>query len=256
MSEHRLLFFDLESAPIPTYVWGAHDQYVRPDALERDTYLLSWASKWSDRKRVQSAVVTPEEAMDDDDGRIVAELADIMRDADSVVAHNAKRFDVPLMNARLLQLGLEPLGPVRVIDTLSWARQSFKLASNSLDYLAWLLGVDGKLPTDFNLWRRSDKGDEKALKRMARYNRRDVEVLEAVYYKLLPYAVGVPRLVDADPDGNRGVCSRCGEDALQKRGFHYTAASTYQRYQCTHCKKWDRDRKAISERKLDTVPLR
>ena len=251
---HRLLFFDVESAPLLTHVWRAHDNYVAPERLKHDTFLLSWAAKWSDSPVVYFGRLTGDEARTRDDRRIVGQLATLMREADRVVAHNGDRFDIPLVNGRLLQHGMESVSAVRSIDTLKLARRSIKVASNKLDYLAQLLGLGAKLPTDFGLWERCYRGDPDALYEMDVYCRQDVRLLEKVYQRLAPYVAGLPRL--QDPEGRHEfACTYCGSGSVQSRGFYHTNSSVFRRFRCNDCGRWSRARQAEPDASFDLRPI-
>ncbi len=235
------------------FIWQARTDWVASQMLQHEVFMLSWAAKWLGSRSVISDRLTGDEAVAQDDGRIVTSLIDLIREADVVVAHNGTGFDLKVVRGRAMLAGVEPLGPTRMIDTLTEARRSFRLSHNSLNHLAQHLGVPTKLGTSFDLWRSCYFGDEKALARMDRYCRRDVRVLEDVYRLMRPYVQGAHRLQTAEYDGEH-VCSRCGSDQLVKRGFYETNVSTFQRYRCSDCGRWDRDRKAIRVR-LSTTPL-
>lgn len=251
---HRILLFDIENAPMLSYIWQLRTDYVSPTFVTKRSFLLSWAAKWADQKTVKSDVLDTHEAKRQDDRRIVKSLGDLVRQADIVVAHNSDRFDVPVLAGRLLQLDEEPLGPVRTIDTLKLAKRTFKLASNRLDFIARAVGVETKIDTSFDLWERCYRGESNALKQMRRYNKQDVVVLEQVFDRLKPHAKGLPRLVDGGYEGER-VCPYCGEESLQKRGYHRTNASTFQRWHCQECGRWSRSRSAEKTSKLAHVPV-
>ena len=57
------------------------------------------------------------------------------------IAHNAT-FDMGFVNAELARIGLPPILPERVIDTLSMARRKHPMGPNSLDALCRRYGVD------------------------------------------------------------------------------------------------------------------
>lgn len=255
MREHSVLFFDVESSFLMAPVWRAHDNYVAPERLKHDTHLLTWAAKWADTPAVMYGRLTPDEAVAKDDRRIAGTLADLIRSADKIVAHNGDRFDLPLINGRILYHNLEPLALAagQKVDTLKLARRSFKIASNKLDYLAQFLGVPTKLPMTFDVWEGCYRGDPDALYRMDRYCRQDVRVLERVFWKLAPHVEALPRMVDADVAGEH-VCPYCGSDRLHRRGTvpHRTNVSTWQRWQCTSCRRWSRTVKADPDAKLNT----
>lgn len=255
VTPHKVLYFDIETAPMLAYIWSAKTEYVGTQMIQHETFMLSWAAKWGDRKKVYGEVLTPDEAVAQDDARIVTALADMLREADIVCGHNLDRFDIPMLNNRLLLLGLEPLGPVRTLDTLKMARKSFRLASNKLDWLAEQLGLGNKIGTSFSLWDRCYRGDEKALKEMLRYNRKDVTLLQDVYERMEPYVRGsVPRLVDGATE-DEVACPTCGSASVKPDGMHRTNASSYPRFVCEACGRHSRSRRADSSRRLKLSPL-
>lgn len=252
--KHRVLFWDIETAPLLSHLWSLWGSFTPAVMVERESFMISWAAKWEDEDKVMSGVLTPEEALAQDDTRIVTELAELLREADRTVAHNGDRFDLPKTNNTLLLKGLDPLPPRQTIDTLTLARKSFRLASNKLDYLASVLGFGHKIQTDFDLWRRCYQGDPDALTEMLTYNRHDVVLLQQVYEELAPHARGLPRLVDGD--GRRGkFCPTCGSAEVERDGWYRTNASTFPRYRCTECKRYSRTRKTYVPKKLELHPL-
>lgn len=249
----KILFFDLETAPLLAYIWRPSDDYVTSERLVRDSWIICWSAKWAHEKKVHVGVVTPAEAISQDDARIVRDLADMIREADIIVAHNGDRFDIPMFNSRLLLLGEEPLGPVQTIDTLKIARANFRLAYNKLDYLAQILGIGQKLKTGFDLWQKCYHGDQKALNDMSKYNIKDVILLEEVFNRLKPYAKSLKRLMEPDvPD--QFACPMCGSQNLTKRGYARTQSCTYTKYQCGNCKRYSRSRSA-EQPKFSVVPI-
>lgn len=73
-------------------------------------------------------------------GDIIAEMADIF-DGAKLVAHNAS-FDVGFLDAEYARLGLPPIDPARVVDTLALARRRHPMGPNSLDALCKRYGID------------------------------------------------------------------------------------------------------------------
>ena len=251
-TRHRVLLWDIETAPLLAHVWGPRADWVPADRFVHDSFMLSWAAKWEGERNVYSSVLSGDEALVQDDTRIVLELAELVAEADVIVAHNGDRFDLPRLNGRVAKHGLEPLPPVRTIDTLTLARRSFGFSHNTLDHLADELGVPRKLSTGWDLWLQCYHGDEKALAKLDRYCRRDVRVLEAVFQRMRPY-VKMPRLVSADYAGEF-ACTHCGSHDLQRRGTRETAVSTFARYQCNECKQWSKQRIGDPV-KLSTSPV-
>lgn len=133
-----------------------------------------------------SNVLTPEEVIKEDDSRIVKNLWKLLDEADIVIAHNGKRFDIPKINSRFILNGCPPPSFYKQIDTKEVASRNFGFSSNKLDALAGYFNIRHKDDTDFDLWVRCLKGDKKALQYMEKYNIGDIEILEKVYLKLRP----------------------------------------------------------------------
>lgn len=248
-SDLRVLFFDLETAPLLAHIWSPYDDYVTHDRLVKPGFLLTWSAQWRGQTKIQTGCVTGREAIDQDDSRIVIELAELIREADIVVAHNVDKFDVPVFNTRLLAHRLDPLGPVKTIDTLTIAKRAFRLPYNKLDYLADFLFDDKKIKTDFDLWKRCYHGDEKALAEMLRYNRKDVVLLARVFEELIPYAKNLPRLRHLTSEDR---CPTCGSANLTSRGYHHTPTAEYRKLRCDDCGRYCRIR-AAEKRAKPTV---
>lgn len=222
--------------------------------VEQDWFMICWSAKWSDSDQVLSGVLKPGEAKRQDDKRIVAGLADLIRKADIVVAHNGNAFDLKMLNTRLVHHGLDPVGQTQTIDTLQIARSTFRFTSNKLDYLAKFLGLPGKHKTTFRLWEDCYHGSKNALAEMVDYNRQDVIVLERVFQRLRPHAKTLPRLVDA-VEYMQDVCPSCGHAKFRKDGYYRTKANTYPRFRCSACGRRFRGRLSVGATKTAGVAL-
>lgn len=251
---HKVLFFDIETAPSLAYIWSAKTRYVGAHQIRHETFLLTWAYKWGHEDEVVSKKMTKAEAIAQDDRRLVESLAKVIREADWICGHNVDRFDLPMLNNRVLLHDLEPLGNVKTIDTLKLAKKSFRLMSNKLDWLAQQMGFGHKISTDFDLWARCYRGDTKALAEMLEYNEHDVVLLQQVYERLAPHVKGLPRLVDATHNG-QFACPSCGSRDLEEAGVYRTNASTFDKFYCPDCKRYCRTRVSKGTRKLAVVPL-
>lgn len=71
---------------------------------------------------------------------VVAEWLDFS-DGASLVAHNAK-FDVGFFNAEYARIGMAPIDPSRIIDTLAIAKRKHPMGPNSLDALCRRYQID------------------------------------------------------------------------------------------------------------------
>ena len=166
----KVLLFDIETAPMVTYNWALHQEIHSTKFVEEDWYVLCWCAKWlGDRKVICSSLPDDSEYKPGykNDLKMMQELWALMDEADVVIAHNAKAFDIKKVNARFLYHGMTPPSPYKVVDTLLVARRYFKFISNKLDDLGEKLNLGRKTPTGgFDLWLGCLDGCKKSWKNM------------------------------------------------------------------------------------------
>lgn len=244
----KILFWDLETLPNIAAVWGPWGQDIHPAFLIQEWSIICGTYKWQGDDGVSYVSIgdKPRKFKTNpyDDGYVVRELHKILSQADLIVAHNGDRFDRKKLNTRIIKYGLPPLPFIPSVDTLKVAKSEASFVYNKLDYIAEFLGVGQKLPTSAKLWRGVMDGDTESLDYMVKYGLQDVNVLEDVYNKLLPYMRSHPNLNLFVDEGGHS-CPNCGSDDLQKRGFMRTRTSTFQRYQCKDCTSWSKSGKAV-----------
>lgn len=237
----RTLFWDIETSLQPVAVFQlAHNDWINPNSLLGERYIICAAWKWSDEKKVHAVSVLddPKRYRKDphDDKHVVAALRDVMLEADLAVHHKGDSFDRPYLNTRMLAHGMPMLPPLTSVDTYKVAKANFFLNSNSLNYLGKFLGVGEKIHTEHELWLRVLNGEKKAVEEMVTYNKQDVILLEKVYHKLQPYVTNHP---NRELLGGAG-CPRCGSKNIQSRGYHRAVSRVYKRFQCQACAGWFR----------------
>ncbi len=249
----KILVLDIETAPTKAFVWRFWQENVSVDQIIANSYMLTWAAKWYDKDKIMSDALYMDEVEDESDMRIVESLAELIREADVLIAHNLDRFDYPVVNTRVAKHGLENLGVQTQIDTLKLAKKNFKFPHNSLDGIAAYFDLDRKLKTEFKLWVDVVSGDQAALNRMLKYNKQDVKVLQDVFDHMKPYVKRLPRLYDPSVD-DEFCCVRCGQDEdFQRRGFYRTQSGNFVKLKCQVCGHYNRQR--VSAKKGSLYPL-
>lgn len=245
----RILLLDIECAPTQAYTWGRWQQNVNQKQVIKEGYLLTYSAKWLGEPTIYSNRIYEKE----NDECLVRELAELLDQCDLCIAHNAERFDIPLIKTRMLALGMSPPSPSKIVDTLKMAKREFRFPSNSLDNIAAYLGLDRKAShSGFELWVKCMQMDDDAFEEMLQYNIQDVVVLEQLYMKLRPWYKTHPNVTLYGPaDKARCVC--CGSDNLKEIDKkYYTATSEFLVYNCLSCGKQNRGRKNVSEHKAAT----
>lgn len=241
--KRKILFLDIETAPLVGYIWGRWKQNIAINQTVSEWFILSWAGKWANDDVVLSDVLTPQEALQEDDFRISKSLWEVLNQADVVITHNGIRFDHPKINTRFLIHDLPPTRPFRVIDTLKEVRHTFSFSSNKLDNIMIQLNVDRKLETSFELWKKCLRGDQESLNYMEKYNQYDVVGLERVFAKLKPWIRNIPHftLYNTVEPGER-VCPSCGGKHLKEDRIYTTSVNKYKLYRCQDCQSLSRER--------------
>jgi hypothetical protein len=254
----KILLIDIETAPVKALVWKMWKENIGVDQVLSDWFCLTWAAKWLGESEVFSNKLTPEEVLIEDDKRIIKEMWKLFDDADIVIGHNSKNFDVVKLNTRFVIHGLVPSSPYKQVDTLEVARKEFGFSSNKLQHLANSFGIKGKYDTSFNLWKKCLEGDKDSLYYMEHYNKHDVEILELVYLKLRPYIKGHPNL-DMYFNDITPHCPICGKHNLilvPDKNF-YTQAVEYQVYRCEDCGGLSRAKKGnkiLNKKVISAIP--
>lgn len=213
--EANVLFYDLEVSGRLGWYYGVRE--VTPIREERAPTLLSVAWKWLGEKETHCLTLYDRQMADPlNDRMLVGELWSLLDKARIVVGHNSRSFDDKVASAFFLRHGMTPPSPYQEFDTLKTARKYFKFDDNRLDSLGKLLVGQGKTEVTYgdcwyNLMFGNNQEKKNASKLMSTYNKRDVEVLEKIYLKMLPWATNHPNMALAA--GHDFLCSRCGNDS-------------------------------------------
>ena len=230
----KILLLDIETTPCEGWFWNTGKQYVTHEQIKKPWNVLSWGAKWLFSCEMMSDILTPKEAKEGNDKRVVTSMWDLLEKADVVIAHNGDNFDLPRLNTRFILNGLKPPRPYQSIDTLKIARKHFNFSSNRLDYLGKLMFNKGKIKTDYELWLRCMSGHKESLNYMLKYNVKDVLLLEEVYLELRAWIKSHPNMglyVEADEE----VCPTCGNRELEWGGYYSTGVSKFAAFRCKNC---------------------
>lgn len=228
----KILVFDIETSPMISYHWGHWQQNIYLDQVIQNQIVLTWSAKWLYADDVLSDKVTSKEAINNDDKRVVGSLWKLLNEADITIAHYGDKYDTPWMNSRFVIHGFPPPNVVTTIDTKKVASKTFRFASNKLDALAGYFGMEGKIKTDFDLWKGCMNGDQKSIDDMNTYCDQDVRVLEEVYLKLRPFIKAHPN-VGLYLESDEPVCAACGSENMKvESNDYYTPTGRYSVYRC------------------------
>ena len=165
-----------------------------------------------------------------------------------IVGHNSVGFDEKHARSGFLEYGWTPPSPWKSIDTLRVARNQLNFESNTLDALAKRLGVASKTDKySADIAHAAIAGDEKAQKKLKRYNEGDIKATEAVFDRLRPYIKNGPHL--GMWTGGAWSCPNCGFDGIANNptGEAYANVTRYKAFQCEKCGTHIRGNKKLQD---------
>ena len=232
----KVLFYDIEALPNISAHFGSWNENLPYKQRIQESCLLSHSWCWGDCE-IHGSVLTPTEAINHDDERLVLELWSLLDNADIVIGHNICRYDNKKANAYFIKYGLPPVSPFKSIDTLSIAKRKFKFEFNSLAYLAKYLGVTDKIENDgMPLWIDCHLGKQEALNTMLRYNIGDVKTQREVYNILKSYDNNGVNMSLYD-SAECLKCVSCGSHNVSMliNKLVYTTSNKYLAYRCNDC---------------------
>jgi len=246
MYRPKILTFDIETAPNVGHFWQMWQTNIGLNQQLEHGWIISFVAKWLGEDEVIFM-----ENYDGDDPDLVANLAELISQADIVVGHNVGRFDLNWLRTECARLGVKPFPPVKIVDTLKVAKKYFRLVSNTLEYCLKFFGLPQKSKhkkfAGHDLWMQAvEHNNPEARAEMLEYNIQDVVSNEELYLYLLPFIGDHPN-IGVYVESEVPVCPGCGEsEPLSKRGFSYTNLSKFQRYVCDTdkdgCGRWSRGR--------------
>lgn len=250
----KILILDIETAPAKVLTWNMYNVNHSTDQILSDDYILMWAAKWLGKNKIEYDTVNkrsnPVNYSEKGEKAILKSLWSLLDQADIVVAHNGKDFDIRWINGCFIKHRMPLPSSYIVIDTKIESRKAARYLSHKLEYLAKKFKLPHlKMSTGgLGLWKDCMNGNSTAWGKMVKYCKRDIVVLEEVYQVLKPYMQLHPNLALFHSEDL--ICPTCESLKIQKKGFFYTRTGTYQRYRCLQCGKNIRSTKRISGSKI------
>lgn len=229
----RILYLDIETELHTSMHFGMWNVNINPSLIVKPGRVMCFSAKWQDGKNEFYSKWQHGEA------EMVARAWEMLNEADYVVHYYGTKFDIPHLNTEFAIANIPPPAPFKQVDLKTAVSKNLMFPSNKLQYVSTALGYDGKHKTDVDLWVDTMAGKPKAQKYMEKYNRQDVDLLEELYHRLLPWIPSLPNRNLWDGKG----CVACGSANVERDGVYRTALSKFDRFCCFDCGKWMRSSK-------------
>ena len=140
----KILLLDIETSPYVIHHWKMYDEFNNPEMVIEYRFIMCWAAKWLNEKKIMSAALPDFESYKKDtksDKELLLKLVELMNEADLIIAHNGNQFDFPVIKGRLAKNRIIPTNSFVTLDTCLIARKQFGFMSNKLGELGKELGV-------------------------------------------------------------------------------------------------------------------
>jgi len=239
MSDPKILIFDLETIAQP-FTTGA-DHTGRTKIRAEHCAVVCMGYKWGleGKTHCLSSNDNPKEFAKDpfNDKKLLKEAAELIMEADFIVAHYGSGFDKPMLQTRFFLSGLDDagirIGQMKVIDTCIMARKLLKVSSSSLRYISDLLGLGQKGQPGKECWTGVMRSDVKSIKQMITYCKKDVDILAKMYEWMRGKYPNHPNLNHDKKDSCPTCLSNWWRVCLKKPMLKGKAL--FQRRQCRKC---------------------
>lgn len=244
--ESRILIFDIERLPghaIAQYrgltiggdFWDLNDwkdtirRRIHPDEVKWYPSTICVAWQWYHKSKVEFAA----EWMAGGRELMFDRIWQAFDQAEIVVGHNIKSFDIPKLKNDWGELGWMPPSPAKPVDTLTEARR-FGYESRTLNALCQRLDIPAKTDRyDVEVARAACAGDKAAQRRIKAYNVGDIHATRELYDRLRPWMASHPHIGEIVEDVRR--CPSCGSTDLKRNGTTRAVVIDYVLLRCSNC---------------------
>ncbi len=238
-TRRNILYFDLETT----------------DLSGGFSPVIMYSYKWNDG---ETKLVTLADYMDDlnnlpperADYTLIKDLSDKINRADVCCAHFGLFFDTPFVQTRCLfhRLPVIDVPKSKIFDPWMIAKKQLRCGRRLKALAKQLQCEHQKTEVDLIYWQRSKCiGNNpyflEALEKLGEYCIEDTNTLYDIAQLLSPLANHLPSAQIISGQITK-CCFNCGSIDLKDKGYRYTKANKYKKYQCANCGAWMRGTKS------------
>jgi hypothetical protein len=229
----KIVTMDIERIPGLAWAFDQKTRFIpaRNFTTKPRTICMAW--RWYGQRKIEFGA-----EWETDHETFIRQTWDVFHEADAVISFNGLRFDCRILRGDWARYGLTEPRPWKDIDLYPVVRR-FGYLSSSLENVTQELGRPGKQSHySIEMAVAAVNGDTKAQKRIAKYNKGDVELTEWLEDRVRPWIDNhpFPRML-----GDEKQCNRCGSTDLRLDERRYRAVVLeYSLYECRNCHGWVR----------------
>lgn len=236
MVKRKRLYFDIETSyMICKSFYIGRKVFLDHKSIISPAKIICICYKWEGEKKTSSLTWDSKQ----DDKAMLQKFLKVANEAQEIVAQNGDAFDIRWLRTRCIFHRIPMFPNYQTIDTLKASRSKFRFPSNRLDFIGGYLGVGNKIHVDGTLWDRVIlEKCPKALKKMVKYCKQDVTLLERIHQIMNPY---LPAKTHYGVINGKGKvsCPECGSKNTKKNRRMVSPLGTIkQQYVCKDCGKY------------------
>jgi predicted PolB exonuclease-like 3'-5' exonuclease len=229
----KRLYFDLELSKALFWAWGTGKQFLSADQLIEPQKIISLHWSWEDEEEVHNMDWGLDKQCDK---AIVKKIIKLFDQADEIVAHNGRKFDLKKVYGRAMFHNVKMASDYhhKMLDTMLMVKSVAYLPSYSLKFcckhfnLPLKLSSGGSETWDLVQFHK----DQKALDHLLHYGDGDIVSMKALFHYIRPYTKHKTHYAVLRGD-EKFNCPECGKLSHYKQ-MRTTAAGTIQhRMQCS-----------------------
>ena len=173
-----------------------------------------------------------------DDSGVCMAMRDALDTADMWVSWYGAKFDIPYLQARLLNHGEKTASTLTPhVDLWRTSRYQLKVSSNRLANVQRFFKLKAsKTPIDQGVWFKAIAGHSPSMNEVVKHCKEDVKMLEEMYHIFLPLIKGHPNIeLFKEKPVDDPTCPKCGSSHLWRHGYKVTKTRKYQKWHCQNC---------------------
>lgn len=231
----KRLFFDIETSFNLCGVFSIGQKIsLGYESILQERAIICICYKWEGESKVHELHWDKNKC----DKKLLIDFLKVANTAHEIVGHNSDNFDTKWVRTRCFFHRIPMFPKYTSIDTLKEARRFFRYNSNRLDYISKFSGSKGKAKSCWSMWVNiTMHNDQKDLKKMIRYCKRDVTELQKVFTAMKPY-IGHKTHYGVISGGDKRTCPEgCSSTVRKVRKTMSAAGIPKQQLQCNGCGK-------------------
>lgn len=241
--DKSLCHIDIETSPHVAFTWSLGPKVSIPyEFLIEEGKVITITYKFEGDKKCTTLTWNPKTQ---DDSQMLKKFVTVINKCKVILGQNSDNFDIKTLNWRLNLLNLTPMAELVTLDTLKLSRNSFRAPSHKQDHRAKQYGFGGKIKMTFQDWKDTIDNKPGALEKMCKYNVKDVEDMQKMFWKELPYYKSLPISLAKLVGKDRTFCPRCADKRQRKYDIYCTKWNNKLRFKCNNCNHIWKDSRSI-----------